>query len=93
MGSVGQEIRNRKRREYFGITVNVDPTGRRIWPPELYQRIAEASYKSDKSRKLCGRMGYQSIVSLQMADGAQASACASIYATKKTVCAFVTGRW
>ena len=49
MDSVGQEIRNSKRREYFGVTLNVDPAGRRIWPPELCRRIAEASYKSHKS--------------------------------------------
>ena len=43
------EGRYAKRRDYFGVTLDVDPAGRRIWPPEITQRLALASYKSDLS--------------------------------------------
>lgn len=49
MNGVESKLSSGKRRDYFGITLSVDPAGRRIWQPALCQRIAEASFESGKS--------------------------------------------
>lgn len=47
--AVGGECGQAKRRDYFGITIDVDPAGRRLWPAEVSQRIAAASFSSKLS--------------------------------------------
>ena len=37
------------RLEYFGVTVEADPAGRRVWPPDLTRRLAQESFNSSLS--------------------------------------------
>ena len=37
------------RLEYLGVTVEADPAGRRIWPPDLSRRLAQESFNSSLS--------------------------------------------
>ena len=43
------EGRYARRRDYSGVMLDVDPAGRRIWPPEITQRLAAASFDSGLS--------------------------------------------
>lgn len=45
----GGEGRYARRRDYFGVTLDVDPAGRRIWPLEIKKRLAGASFESGLS--------------------------------------------
>jgi transposase-like protein len=44
-----RECQYARRRDYFGVMLDVDPAGRRIWPPEVTQRLATASFDSGLS--------------------------------------------
>ena len=35
--------------EYLGVTVEADPAGRRVWPPDLTRRLAQESFNSSLS--------------------------------------------
>jgi len=47
--ATGKDRRNPPRVEYFGVTVEADPAGRRVWPHELAQRLAVESFRSGLS--------------------------------------------
>lgn len=47
--ATGKDRRTSPRVEYFGVTVDADPAGRRVWPHELAQRLAVESFQSGLS--------------------------------------------